>query len=34
MEISLEQIKAAIEAGYPVTVVINGEYYEFKEVAK
>lgn len=29
MNITLEQIQEAIEHGYPVTVVINGQYYEF-----
>lgn len=30
MEITAEQMKEAIESGYPVTVIINGEYYEYK----
>lgn len=30
MNITLEQIKEAISAGYPVEVVINGEYYTLK----
>ena len=32
MDITLEQIKEAILLGYPVEVVINGEYYTFKIV--
>lgn len=31
MNITLEQIQEAIKHGYPVTVIINGQYYEFKE---
>lgn len=31
MNITLEQIQAAINAGYPIYVVVNGEYYELKE---
>lgn len=30
MNITLEQIQAAIDAGYPVYVVVNGETYEVK----
>jgi hypothetical protein len=30
MEITKEQIEAAVKAGYPVTVIINGEYYTYK----
>ena len=30
MEITTEQILEAIKAGYPVTVIINGEYYTYK----
>ena len=30
MEITAEQMKEAIENGYSVTVIINGEYYEYK----
>ena len=30
MEITIEQIKEAIKYGYNVTVIINGEYYDFK----
>lgn len=29
MDITLEQIQEAIAHGYPVTVIINGEYYNF-----
>ena len=29
--ITLEQIREAIKAGYPVTIIINGQYYEFKD---
>ena len=31
MNITLEQIQEAIKSGYPVTVIINGEYYDFTE---
>lgn len=31
MNITLEQIQAAIDAGYPVYVTINGETYEVKK---
>lgn len=31
MIITLEEIQAAINAGYPVTIIINGEYYELKK---
>ena len=31
MIITIEEIQAAINAGYPVTIIINGEYYEVKE---
>ena len=34
MEITIEQIKEAIKAGYNVTVIINGEYYDFKQEEK
>lgn len=30
MEITAEQMKEAIKEGYTVTVIINGEYYEYK----
>lgn len=30
MEITIQQIKEALAAGYPVEVLINGEYYTFK----
>lgn len=29
MEITIDQIKEAIEHGFSVTVIINGEYYTF-----
>ena len=31
MDLTIEQIKEAIKAGYPVTIIINGEYYGFKD---
>lgn len=31
MEITLKQMREAIKAGYPVTILINGEYYDFKD---
>jgi hypothetical protein len=31
MIITIEEIQAAINAGYPVDIIINGEYYELKE---
>jgi hypothetical protein len=34
MEITTEQILEAIQAGYPVTVIINGEYYTYKAEGK
>ena len=30
MKITAEQMKDALNAGYPVIVVINGEYYDFQ----
>lgn len=30
LTITLEQIQVAIEGGLNVTVIINGEYYDFK----
>lgn len=30
MEITTEQILETLKAGYPVTVIINGEYYKYK----
>lgn len=30
MNITLEQIQAAIDAGYPVYVVVNGEHYDIE----
>ena len=32
MEITIEQIKQALENGYNVEILINGEYYSFKGV--
>ena len=29
MDLTIEQIREAIKAGYPVTIIINGEYYNF-----
>ena len=29
MNITTQQIIEAIEAGFPVTVIINGEYYDY-----
>lgn len=34
MTITTEQIIEAIKAGYPVTVIINGEYYDYEPEAK
>lgn len=31
MKITLEQIKEALEHGYSVEIVINGEYYDIDE---
>lgn len=31
MEITNKQITEAIEAGYEVTVIINGEFYTYKK---
>ena len=31
MIISIEEIQAAIQAGYPVTIIVNGEYYELQK---
>lgn len=31
--ITLQEIQQAIAAGAPITVIINGEYYEIKEEA-
>lgn len=30
LSISFEDIREAIKAGYPVTVIINGEYYDLE----
>ena len=30
MEITTKQIDEAIKAGYPVTIIINGEYYDYE----
>jgi hypothetical protein len=34
MEITIEQIRESVKYGYNVTIIINGEYYEFKEEEK
>ena len=31
MEITLNQIIDALASGYPVTIIINGEYYTLKK---
>lgn len=32
--ITIQEIQQAIAAGAPITVIINGEYYDIKEVKK
>ena len=31
MEITIKQINEIIEAGYEVTIIINGEFYTYKK---